>query len=133
CPSCNTTLAREQVIGENRVCERCGTPVIKKNLNQWFFKITDYADELLDFSHIDWPERVVTMQRNWIGRSEGAEVVFKTERGDEIPVFTTRPDTLWGATFMVMAPEHPLVGELTTPEQGDPVEPCAAETARARD
>src|SRR5690554_5567957 len=117
CPNCNTTLAREQVVGEQRVCERCGTPVIKKRLNQWFFKITDYADELLDFSDIDWPERVVTMQKNWIGRSEGAEVIFKTERGDELPVFTTRPDTLWGATFMVMAPEHPLVAELTTEEQ----------------
>lgn len=76
CPKCNTTLAREQVWGEDRHCERCGTQVIKKDLEQWFFKITNYADELLDFSKIDWPERVVTMQTNWIGRSEGAEVTF---------------------------------------------------------
>lgn len=118
CPTCNTTLAREQVWGEDRHCERCNTPVIKKNLNQWFFKITAYAEELLDYTHVNWPERVQIMQTNWIGRSEGAEVVFKTEiGGHELPVFTTRPDTLWGATFMVMAPEHPLVNELTTPEQ----------------
>ncbi len=117
CPSCNTTLAREQVWGEDRHCERCGTPVIKKELEQWYFRITDYAEELLDFSTIEWPERVKTMQTNWIGRSEGATVVFKTETGDEMPIFTTRPDTLWGATFMVMAPEHPLVEKITSPEQ----------------
>jgi leucyl-tRNA synthetase len=117
CPTCNTTLAREQVWGDDRHCKRCGTPVIKKDLNQWYFKITNYAEELLDFSELNWPERVHAMQNNWIGRSEGAEVVFKTERGDELPVFTTRPDTLWGATFMVMAPEHPLVAELTTADQ----------------
>lgn len=121
CPQCNTTLAREQVWGEDRHCERCGTPVIKKNLEQWFFKTTDYAEELLDFSQIDWPERVVTMQRNWIGRSTGADVVFKTEHGDELPVFTTRPDTLWGATFMVIAPEHPLIDKLTTEAQNEAV------------
>ncbi len=133
CPNCNTTLAREQVWGEDRVCERCGTPVIKKNLNQWFFKITDYAEELLDFSPINWPERVITMQKNWIGRSEGAEVIFRTERGDELPIFTTRPDTLWGATFMVMAPEHPLVAELTTEEQREAVEAYVKQAARASD
>jgi leucyl-tRNA synthetase len=116
CPSCNTTLAREQVIGDERVCERCGTPVVKKDLSQWYFKITDYAEELLDFRGLDWPARVVEMQTNWIGRSEGAEVRFATKAGD-ITVFTTRPDTLWGATFMVLAPEHPLVEALTTPEQ----------------
>jgi leucyl-tRNA synthetase len=116
CPQCNTTLAREQVWGEDRHCERCNTPVVKKELNQWFFKITDYADELLDFSDLDWPERVVSMQENWIGRSEGAEVNFHTESGAEIKIFTTRPDTLWGVTFMVLAPEHPLVKEITTPE-----------------
>ncbi len=115
CPTCNTTLAREQVWGEDRHCERCGTPVIKKRLEQWFFKITDYAEELLDFSQIDWPERIRLMQTNWIGRSEGANVTFLSERGDEIVVYTTRPDTLWGATFMVLAPEHPLVEKLTTP------------------
>lgn len=117
CPKCNTTLAREQVWGDDRHCERCGTPVIKKDLEQWFFKTTSYAEELLDFSQITWPERVRVMQTNWIGRSLGAEVTFKTEQGDAIPVFTTRPDTLWGATFMVMAPEHPLVEKLTTEEQ----------------
>jgi leucyl-tRNA synthetase len=122
CPKCNTTLAREQVWGEDRHCERCGTPVIKKELAQWFWRITDYADELLDFSQIDWPERVVTMQINWIGRSEGANVTFLSDQEDPIVVFTTRPDTLWGATFMVLAPEHPLVDKLTTPEYREKVE-----------
>lgn len=114
CPQCNTTLAREQVWGEDRHCERCNTPVIKKDLVQWFFRITHYADELLRcLDEIDWPERVKIMQRNWIGRSEGARVVFHSEQGDPIEVFTTRPDTLWGASFMVLAPEHPLVDRLT--------------------
>jgi leucyl-tRNA synthetase len=117
CPQCNTTLAREQVHGEDRHCERCGTPVIKKNLKQWFFRTTNYADELLDFSGLDWPEQVMTLQTNWINRSEGASVIFKTEQGDDIEVFTTRPDTLWGATFMVLAPEHPLVKKITTMAQ----------------
>ncbi|MBK9049463.1 MAG: leucine--tRNA ligase [Chloroflexi bacterium] len=116
CPKCNTTLAREQVWGDDRHCERCGTPVIKKELEQWFFKTTDYAEELLDFSQINWPERVKVMQTNWIGRSEGAEVIFRTEQEDDIPIFTTRPDTLWGATFMVLAPEHPLVEKITPAE-----------------
>jgi len=116
CPQCNTTLAREQVHGDDRHCERCGTQVIKKDLEQWFFKTTQYADELIDFSQIDWPDRVRTLQTNWVGRSEGADVYFKTEDGDELTVFTTRPDTLWGATFMVLAPEHPLVEKITTPE-----------------
>ncbi|MCK9506271.1 MAG: leucine--tRNA ligase [Porticoccaceae bacterium] len=130
CPHCNTTLAREQVHGDDRHCERCGTPVIKKNLVQWFFRITNYADELLDFSTIDWPEQVQTLQTNWINRSEGAAVVFKTENGDEIEVFTTRPDTLWGATFMVLAPEHPLVKKLTTPEQAPSVAEYRAQAER---
>jgi leucyl-tRNA synthetase len=121
CPKCNTTLAREQVWGEDRHCERCETPVVKKELVQWFWRITNYADELLDFSQIDWPERVVTMQTNWVGRSEGADVTFISEQEDEIVVFTTRPDTLWGATFMVLAPEHPLVEKLTTPEHAKEV------------
>ncbi|NCF66487.1 MAG: leucine--tRNA ligase [Chloroflexi bacterium] len=121
CPNCNTTLAREQVWGDDHHCERCGTPVIKKDLEQWFFKITDYAEELLDFSSIDWPERVKVMQTNWIGRSTGADVTFHSELGDPIEIFTTRPDTLWGATFMVLAPEHPLVDKLTTPQQADAV------------
>ena len=133
CPHCNTTLAREQVWGDDRHCERCGTPVIKKNLDQWYFRITRYAEELLDFSQMDWPDRVREMQTNWIGRSEGAEVTFKSERGDPLVVFTTRPDTLWGATFMVLAPEHPLVAELTTPEHRAEVEAYAAEVTRRTD
>ncbi len=131
CPKCNTTLAREQVWGDDRHCERCGTPVIKKNLDQWFFKATQYADELLNFDGIDWPERVKTLQTNWIDRSEGASVVFKTEIGNhDVEIFTTRPDTLWGATFMVFSPEHPLVGEITTPENKAPVEEYKAQAAR---
>jgi leucyl-tRNA synthetase len=130
CPQCNTTLAREQVWGEDRHCERCNTPVIKKELEQWFWRITDYVDELLDFSQIDWPERVVTMQTNWIGRSEGADVTFLTEQEDPMVVFTTRPDTLWGATFMVLAPEHPLVDKLTTPEYEKEVEAYKFQAAR---
>ncbi len=131
CPKCNTTLAREQVWGDDRHCERCGTPVIKRELEQWFFRITDYADELLDdLETIDWPERVKIMQRNWIGRSPGAHVVFTSEQGDPIEVFTTRPDTLWGATFMVLAPEHPLVAKLTTDDRRAEVEAYVAESVR---
>ncbi|MFN2224784.1 MAG: class I tRNA ligase family protein, partial [Anaerolineae bacterium] len=130
CPHCNTTLAREQVWGEDRHCERCGTPVIRKDLDQWFFRITDYAEELLDFERIDWPERVQAMQTNWIGRSEGADVVFQSEEGDDIVVFTTRPDTLWGATFMVLAPEHPLVNKLVKPEYEAEVNAYVLEAAR---
>nr|MBC7243898.1 leucine--tRNA ligase [Chloroflexota bacterium] len=123
CPHCNTSLAREQVWGEDRHCERCGTPVIKKDLEQWFFRITKYAEELLDFSKIDWPERVVTMQRNWIGRSEGVRFELGIEgSAKKIPVFTTRPDTVFGMTFAVLSPEHPLVNELTTPEHRAEVE-----------
>ena len=121
CPKDNTTLAREQVVGPDRVCERCGTPVIKKDLAQWLFRITDYAEELLDFSKIEWPERVETLQRNWIGRSEGAEIEFDIEGYGPIEIFTTRPDTLFGATFFVMSPEHPAVEKITTPEQDEEV------------
>ena len=142
CPNCNTTLAREQVWGDDRHCERCGTPVIKKELNQWKFRITRYAPELLDgLATIDWPERVKVMQTNWIGRSEGAEVTF-TVAPDCLPdaaagegdlvVFTTRPDTLWGATFMVLAPEHPLVGRITTAGQ-QPAVDAYIEQARRMD
>ena len=130
CPNCNTTLAREQVWGEDRHCERCGTPVIKKDLSQWFFKITSYAEELLDFSKIDWPERVELLQKNWIGKSTGASVIFKTQHGDDLEVFTTRPDTLWGATFMVLAPEHPLVEKLTTEERKEKVDSYIEEAIR---
>jgi leucyl-tRNA synthetase len=112
CPHDQTVLANEQVI-EGR-CERCGTEVEARNLEQWMFKITDFADRLLDdMSELDWPDRVLTMQRNWIGRSEGAEVTFRVgDLGEDVPVFTTRPDTLFGATFFVLAPEHPLVERL---------------------
>jgi len=133
CPNCNTTLAREQVWGEDRHCERCGTPVIKKDLDQWFFTTTKYAEELLDFSPIDWPERVRLLQTNWIGRSEGASVIFHTEQGDPMEIFTTRPDTLWGATFMVLAPEHPLVDKIFTAEQRTAIEEYKAEAARQSD
>ena len=133
CPKDQTTLAREQVKGDDRHCERCGTPVIKKELEQWFFKITNYAEELLDFSTIDWPDRVRTLQTNWIGRSEGASVLFHTEHGDLIEVFTTRPDTLWGATFMVLAPEHPLVQKITTPTNKQSVETYIQQAARQSD
>jgi leucyl-tRNA synthetase len=133
CPHCNTTLAREQVWGDDRHCERCGTPVIKKNLDQWFFKITSYADELLHYETIDWPERVKLLQTNWIGRSEGASVVFRTEQGDPLEVFTTRPDTLWGATFMVLAPEHPLVKKLTIPGQAEAVKAYILQAGRQSD
>lgn len=133
CPNCNTTLAREQVWGEDRHCERCGTPVIKKNLNQWFFKTTRYADELLNYEGIDWPERVQVLQTNWIGRSKGAAVTFTAEAGDPLEVFTTRPDTLWGVTFMVLAPEHPLVAKITTPEKKKEVDDYLAMAVRQTD
>ncbi len=133
CPKDNTTLAREQVKGEDRVCDRCGTPVIKKELEQWFFKATKYADELLHFDGIDWPEFIKTSQTNWIGRSEGASVTFKTETGDPIEIFTTRPDTLWGATFMVMSPEHPLVDKVTTAENAEAVHVYKAEAEKQTD
>jgi leucyl-tRNA synthetase len=113
CPKDQTVLANEQVV--NGECERCGSAVVRKDLTQWFFKITDYAQRLLDDMDelVDWPERVITMQRNWIGRSEGATVVFEiAETGEKVEVFTTRPDTLWGATFFVFAPEHPMVPAL---------------------
>ncbi|MCA9836738.1 MAG: leucine--tRNA ligase [Trueperaceae bacterium] len=129
CPSCNTTLAREQVIGDDRVCERCGTPVIKKDLSQWYLKITDYAEELLNFEGLDWPARVREMQTNWIGRSEGAEVNFETPAGP-LTVFTTRPDTLWGASFMVLAPEHPFVAELTSADKRTQVDAYVEEAKR---
>jgi leucyl-tRNA synthetase len=123
CPNDQTVLANEQVQADG-TCERCGTVVIQKNLTQWFFKITDYAEELLNgFDKINWPEKTKLMQRNWIGRSEGAEVFFKVDKSDEvIPVFTTRPDTLFGVTYMVLAPEHPLVDKLTIPSFKNEVE-----------
>jgi leucyl-tRNA synthetase len=114
CPHDQTVVANEYVIDGR--CERCGTPVELRNLEQWFFKITEYADELLRYEGADWPERTMTIQRNWIGRSEGAEILFRVDELDvDIPVFTTRPDTLYGATYFVLAPEHPLVERIATP------------------
>lgn len=135
CPKDNTTLAREQVVGDERVCERCGTPVVKKNLEQWFLKITAYADELLDFSKIEWPERVRALQTNWIGRSEGVEfaIPLRDHPGLEFSVFTTRPDTVYGMTFCVLAPEHPFVDRLTTPDRSAAVAAYKFKAARESD
>lgn len=116
CPSCNTVLANEQVIqGE---CERCGSTVVRKNLTQWFFKITDYADELLEgLDKLDWPEKTKLMQKNWIGKSYGGEIEFAVKgREEKFRVFTTRADTAFGVTYVVLAPENPLVDVITTPE-----------------
>jgi len=120
CPSCKTGIANEDVV--NGRCERCGTEVTKKELNQWMLRITKYADRLLDnLQTLDWPDKVKTMQANWIGRSEGAEVTFNAVKPDgsvvPLKIFTTRPDTLFGATYMVLAPEHPLVAELMTSDR----------------
>ncbi len=128
CPQCQTVLANEQVVAGR--CERCHAEVERRELEQWFFRITEYAEELKEHIDIDWPERIKVMQRNWVGRSEGAELSFGLEHygleEKEIRVFTTRPDTIYGATFMVLAPEHPLVKKLTTPEQRREVEEYAA-------
>ncbi len=122
CPTCLTVLANEEI--EDGKCWRCGSEVTKRDLMQWFFKITDYADYLLnDLKTIDWPEKIVLMQQNWIGRSEGIEFDLKVKNSEKtIPVFTTRPDTIYGMTFVVLAPEHPLVNELTTQEFKNDVE-----------
>ena len=122
CPSCKTGLANEEVV--NGACERCGTPVTKKNLRQWMLKITEYADRLLDdLDTLDWPEKVKKMQADWIGKSYGAEVDFAVDgREDKIKVYTTRPDTLYGATFMVLSPEHALAKHLATEDNQEAVE-----------
>jgi leucyl-tRNA synthetase len=131
CPN-DGTLAREQVEGVDRRCWRCGSKVEKRELDQWYLRVTRYADELLDFSEVQFPEPVRIMQTNWIGRSEGGEIAFATAPsahhpgGEELRVFTTRPDTLFGATFMVLAPEHPLVAALTAPERKKEVEQYVA-------
>ncbi len=133
CPNCQTVLANEQVV-EGGKCERCDTPVTKEDREQWFFRITRYAEELLDHSRIEWPERIETMQKNWIGRSEGVEISFgldyRNVEEQEIRVFTTRPDTTFGVTFLVLAPEHPLVAKLTTPECRAKVEEYIANSKR---
>ena len=132
CPKDKVVLAREQVEGVDRRCWRCGTQVEKRDLEQWYFRITNYSDELLDFEGLDYPEPIKAMQTNWIGRSEGAEIDFPTEADDVEPirVFTTRPDTVFGATFMVLAPEHPLVAILTTDDRRADVEAYVAAARR---
>ncbi len=131
CPKDQTVLANEQVSPDG-TCERCGATVEVRQLEQWFLRITDYAERLLnDLDEIEWPEHVKTMQRNWIGRSEGAEVTFRCEElGIDYPVFTTRPDTLFGATFFVMAPEHPDVLRLVA---GTEREQAGARVRQPRD
>ena len=133
CPSCNTVLANEQV-QEGR-CERCGTEVIRKNLTQWFFKITDYAEELLqDLDKLDWPEKTKLMQKNWIGKSTGGEIEFDiVGHGKSFRAFTTRADTLFGVSYVVLAPEHPLVKEITTDAQREVVEQYIADVAKSNE
>lgn len=133
CPSCNTVLANEQV-QEGR-CERCGTEVIRKNLTQWFFKITDYAEELLqDLDKLDWPEKTKLMQKNWIGKSTGGEIEFDiVGHGKSFRAFTTRADTLFGVSYVVLAPEHPLVKEITTDAQREAVEQYIADVAKSNE
>jgi leucyl-tRNA synthetase len=132
CPKCQSVLANEQV--EDGKCWRCESDVVKRDLAQWLFRITKYADELLNFDGIDWPERIKSMQRNWIGRSEGTEISFALDHPGvaekEIKIFTTRPDTVFGVTFMVLAPEHPLVEKLTTPEQKAAVQAYIAKSRK---
>ena len=128
-PTLETVLANEQVIDGRD--ERTGQPVVQKLLTQWFFRMTKYADELLEYTDLDYPEPIKTMQTNWIGRSEGARVVFHTEQGNHpIEIFTTRPDTLWGATFMVLSPEHALVEQITTKGQREAVQTYVDQAAR---
>lgn len=133
CPSCKTGLANEEVF--NGKCERCGHEIERKALRQWILKITEYAERLLeDLPTLDWPESTLTMQKNWIGKSQGANVVFKVDgHEDTITVFTTRPDTLFGATYMVVSPEHPILQKITTPEQKAAVEKYQADSAKKSD
>ncbi len=130
CDDCKTVLANEQV--EDGKCWRCGHEARKKDLKQWFFKITDYADRLIDdLENVDWPEPIKIMQRNWINRSHGAKAIFTAETGDEIEIFTTRPDTLFGATYMVLAPEHKLVPKLTKPDKKKEIEEYIRQSTKA--
>ncbi len=132
CPSCRTVLANEQVT--EGCCERCGTQVVRKNLTQWFFKITDYAEELLTgLDTLDWPEKTKNMQRNWIGKSTGCEIEFECENGEKLRVYTTRCDTVFGVSYVVLAPEHPLARTLATPEQSAAVEEYIAQAARSNE
>ena len=133
CPNDQTVIANEQVLPDGR-CERCGAEVESRVMEQWFFRITDYADALLDdLETVDWPESIKARQRNWIGRSEGAEILFRIEGLDEdIAVFTTRPDTLYGATFFVLAPEHELVGRIDSEKVQEYVRRAAAKKTADR-
>ena len=132
CPSCKTVLANEQVV--NGECERCHSVVVKKDLTQWFFKITDYAEELLTgLKDLDWPEKTKLMQKNWIGKSTGGEIEFTAESGDKFKVFTTRADTLFGVSYVVLAPEHPLVKKLVSKKQQKAVEEYILETSKANE
>jgi leucyl-tRNA synthetase len=132
CPKCKIGLANEEAQGG--VCERCGSPVEKREKSQWMISITDYAERLIkDLDKVDYLEKIKAQQKNWIGKSEGATIRFATEQGSVIEVFTTRPDTLFGVTYVVLAPEHALVDELTTPSQRAAVEAYRAEVARATD
>lgn len=132
CPSCKTVLANEQVV--NGCCERCGSTVVKKDLTQWFFKITDYAEELLQgLKDLDWPEKTKLMQKNWIGKSTGGEIEFTCESGDKFKVFTTRADTLFGVSYVVLAPEHPLVKKLTSEKQKAAVEEYILATSKTNE
>ncbi len=132
CPQCQTVLANEQVVSGS--CERCRAAVVRRDLEQWFFRITKYADELMEHEGIDWPERIKIMQRNWVGKSIGTEISFSLDHPgvdeEEIRVFTTRPDTIFGVTFMVLAPEHPLVAKLTSPDKKVEVEDYIARSRR---
>ncbi len=132
CPSCLTVLANEQA--QDGTCERCDSEVTKKDLAQWFFKLKDYAEKLLDYEGLDWPEKTKLMQQNWIGKSEGSEIDFELDGlGKKVRVYTTRIDTLYGATYMVLAPEHPLVDEITTEENSKAVEDYIKEARKQSD
>ena len=134
CPSCETVLANEQVVGGE--CERCGSTVLRKDMTQWFLKITDYAEELLnDLDDLNWPEKTKLMQKNWIGKSTGCEIHFECETGDDITVFTTRPDTVFGVNYVVLAPEHPLVNKLKEahPERAADIDAYVQYAAEAND
>ena len=133
CPSCKTGLANEEVF--NGKCERCGHEIERKALRQWILKITDYAEQLLEgLDELDWPESTLTMQKNWIGKSNGANVLFKVDGHEEtLTVFTTRPDTLFGATYMVVSPEHPILNKIVTPEQKEAVAAYQKEAAKKSD
>ena len=129
CPSCKTVLAREQV--KDGKCERCGSDVHIKKMNQWFLRITDYAEELLTgLDDLDWPEKTKAMQRNWIGKSQGASIIFSNEKVGKLEIFTTRPDTVFGVTYIVMAPEHDLVSQLVTPENAEAVKEYIKKTEK---